>query len=249
MAVQMNAVSPVQVHATEKRRARPAFQDHVIPGFARPGAGAGPEAWAAAFEDAYSSASGDLSQVPWCCGEPDPALVSWIDSEAPGLVRPGATVAVVGCGTGDDAAELASRGYDVTAMDVSPTAIAWAQRRFGHMSDNFLCADLLALPASLRRRADLVVEVETLSWLPPELREAAAASLVAMARPRGMVLIVSSLDDEQSPDADAAAPFPLAPEALASLMAAHGMSPMEPLENCVVEDSGRRRLCAAFRRS
>jgi SAM-dependent methyltransferase len=248
MGVHVNTVPPLQVLAPEKRRARPGLQDHVIPGFARPDAEAPAAEWAAAFEDAYSSALGDLLQVPWCRGEADPALVSWIDSEAPGLVRPGAAVAVTGCGAGDDAAELASRGYDITAVDISPTAIAWAQRRFEHMSDNFICADLLALPASLRRRADLVVDVETLSWLPPKLRGTAASALVAMSRPRGMVLIVASIGSETGADAWAS-PDPLTPEELAQVMGAHGLSPMEPLDRCVVVDGGRRRICAAFRRS
>ena len=34
---------------------------------------------------------------------------------------------VVGCGLGDDVAELLSRGYDAVGFDVSPTAIGWAR--------------------------------------------------------------------------------------------------------------------------
>ncbi|MCC5670705.1 class I SAM-dependent methyltransferase [Nostoc sp. CHAB 5784] len=36
---------------------------------------------------------------------------------------------VIGCGLGDDAEAIASLGFEVTAFDISPTAIAWCQER------------------------------------------------------------------------------------------------------------------------
>jgi SAM-dependent methyltransferase len=40
----------------------------------------------------------------------------------------------VGCGTGNDAARLAEAGFDVTAVDLSPEAIARARRRYGSLA-------------------------------------------------------------------------------------------------------------------
>ncbi|MDZ4832086.1 MAG: methyltransferase domain-containing protein, partial [Phycisphaerae bacterium] len=79
------------------------------------------------FEAIYRDAQGDPSRVRWEDGRPNPLLVSWLDRDAGDALRTGARVAVVGCGLGNDARELARRGYDVTAFDVSPTAIEWAR--------------------------------------------------------------------------------------------------------------------------
>lgn len=40
-----------------------------------------------------------------------------------------ARAVVIGCGLGDDAEYLASMGYEVTAFDISPTAIAMCHTR------------------------------------------------------------------------------------------------------------------------
>ena len=55
------------------------------------------------FEAIYATAGGDASRIPWSDGIPNPALVTWLDTVGPSLVRCGARVAVVGCGLGEDA--------------------------------------------------------------------------------------------------------------------------------------------------
>ena len=45
-----------------------------------------------------------------------------------GRLEPCRTVEI-GCGTGSDAIYLASRGFDFTAIDIAPTALAIAERR------------------------------------------------------------------------------------------------------------------------
>ena len=54
----------------------------------------------------YRDASGQMSKVPWADGRPNPALVSWLNAEAAGRVRPGSRAVVIGCGLGDDVVEL-----------------------------------------------------------------------------------------------------------------------------------------------
>lgn len=46
----------------------------------------------------------------------------------PGLIIPGRTLDL-GCGTGRNALRLASLGFEVDAVDLSPAAIAWAALR------------------------------------------------------------------------------------------------------------------------
>ena len=55
-------------------------------------------------------------------GRANPVLVSTVESMSPGSALD------LGCGEGGDAVWLASRGWQVTATDVSPTAISRGQR-------------------------------------------------------------------------------------------------------------------------
>ncbi|HEU4950428.1 MAG TPA: methyltransferase domain-containing protein [Holophagaceae bacterium] len=50
-------------------------------------------------------------------------------------LAPGARLAVPGCGFGHDAAELARRGFRVTAFDVAPLALEGARARHGQTVD------------------------------------------------------------------------------------------------------------------
>jgi SAM-dependent methyltransferase len=156
----------------------------------------GHPAW---FEEIYRSASGDPSRIPWADAAANPHLVHWLNAHAPSRLRPGARVVVVGCGLGDDVAALIERGYDAVGFDVSPTSIDWARRRFPEHARSFFAADLMQPPPRLRRRFDLVAEVYTLQALHPSQRQSAAASVAAMACPRGAVLAIARARADGSP--------------------------------------------------
>lgn len=63
--------------------------------------------------------------VPFFVPKPDENLVSYLDR---GLVGPGRALDV-GCGPGRNTLHLASAGFEVDAVDLSPEAIAWAEDR------------------------------------------------------------------------------------------------------------------------
>ncbi len=67
-------------------------------------------------------AEGDL---PWDTGHPSEHLVEIVEG---GTVKPGPALEV-GCGTGTNAWWLASKGFDVVAVDLSPLAIERARAR------------------------------------------------------------------------------------------------------------------------
>ncbi|MFM9995918.1 MAG: class I SAM-dependent methyltransferase [Phycisphaerales bacterium] len=209
-----------------------------------------PNAWVRYFEEIYHRADGDTGHVPWADSHANPALVSWLNAEAPSVIRPGAAVTVVGCGLGHDVVELAGRGYDVLGFDVSPTAIDWAKRLHPEIADRLVAADLFNLPAGLPRRADLVVEVCTLQALHPSLREHAAQAAVTLARPRGCVLAICRGRDEVEPlEAATAPPYPLTCSELCGLMEAQGWYPTRPVDDFVDDETPpKRRLRAAFKR-
>jgi SAM-dependent methyltransferase len=83
--------------------------------------------------------------IPWDRGEVSPALFHWLQQEALLPCR----ILVPGCGRGHEAAELARLGFEVTALDIAPAALA------------HLKAELDQVGAS----ADLV-EADALAWQP-----------------------------------------------------------------------------------
>jgi SAM-dependent methyltransferase len=232
------------VLGTDKQRG---VEVPVVAGLNPPTSG-DPSAWISYFEEVYRDAAGDATRVPWAHERPSPALVTWLNREAPGLMRPGARVAVVGCGLGDDVRELADRGYDPVGFDVSPTAVEWARQRFPALRDRYVVADAMSPPPSLQRRADLVVEINTLQAVHPTLREHVARGVVSLARPKGLVLAVCRGREPGEPAATAP-PFALTVDELTGLFGACGWAPMREVDDFLDDESpARRRLRAAFRK-
>ena len=202
------------------------------------------------YEAVYHDAEGQESRIPWHQSGPCPALVSWLNTEALSLVRPGGRVAVIGCGLGDDVAELEDRGYDVIGFDVSHTAIQWAQNRHPALAKQFVHADLFDLPMNLRRRFDLVIEVHTIQSVHPTLRVRAAEAISALTGPHGIALLIAyGRDDAQSLAEFDAPPYPLTVSEFSGAMEANGMFPTRQVDD--FEDDGTppvHRLRAAFRR-
>ncbi|MFF0741219.1 class I SAM-dependent methyltransferase [Streptomyces sp. NPDC004111] len=64
--------------------------------------------------------------VPFFAAKPDENLVSYLDR---GLLAPRGRALDLGCGPGRNALHLAAAGYEVDAVDLSPTAIDWAEDR------------------------------------------------------------------------------------------------------------------------
>jgi methyl halide transferase len=84
-------------------------------------------------------------ELPWDTGVPEGHLVVAVDG---GTIRPGRALEV-GCGTGTNALWLATKGFDVVALDVSPLAIERANAKKAAAGEpgercRFLVADFLA---------------------------------------------------------------------------------------------------------
>ena len=106
---------------------------------------------------------------------------------------------VVACGLGDDAEELAARGYTVTAFDVSPTAIGKCHDRFPASAVNYLVADVFALPKAWTESYALVVEIRTLQSLPLDRREQAVKAIAATVAPGGEVFVRTAIREPDEP--------------------------------------------------
>ncbi len=203
------------------------------------------------YEHIYVTASGDPTCLPWHHPGANHALLDWLHTEAPRLVRPGARTIVVGCGLGDDVIELANRGYDACGFDISPTCIDWARRRFPDEAERFFLADVLEPPTRLRARFDLVVEAFTIQSVWPSVREEAFAGVVSLAKPHGTVLTLARSRDENTRLEECeCAPYPLCRSELLERMERLGFSPMHELDECVDDqDPPMPCLRAAFRRT
>lgn len=143
------------------------------------------------FEPLYAEAQGNASQVPWALSGAVPSLTNWLAQNRE--VAAGRSAVVVGCGLGDDAEALAAAGFAVTAFDISPSAIAWAKKRFPNSAVSYVVADLFDLPGSWPGSFDLVFEFRTVQALPVAVRAEVIAKIAALAKSGGTVLVVTYL--------------------------------------------------------
>ncbi len=193
------------------------------------------------FEDIYLQAGDDLAAVPWAELRPRPALVEWLDSRPD---RPGATALVIACGFGDDAEELARRGYAVRAFDVAPTAIARCRERFPDSPVDYRVADLFALPADWSGGHDLVVEIQTVQSLPRDVRRETITAVAATVGRGGELFVRASGRDDDEPTPHR--PWPVSRADLAVLADA-GLS--EERFDDTRDARGGRWFHAAYRRA
>lgn len=140
------------------------------------------------FEPLYNHAQNGETSVPWALMQPDTALVEWLNQHK--VDGKGKRALVVGCGLGDDAAELAQRGFQTTAFDVSSTAIDWAQERFPDSAVDFQTQDLFKTPDSWRGSFDFVLEIRTIQSLPYTLAEQSMAQIASFIKPGGTLLVI-----------------------------------------------------------
>lgn len=162
----------------------------------------------------YAAAGDDFAALPWAGLKPFPLLVEWLEGAGAGM---GGKALVVGTGLGDDAEEVARRGFDVTAFDLSPTAIERARERFPQSTVDYRAADLLDLPGEWRGRFDLVVEIRTLQSLPIGDRRAAATAIAGTVAPAGLLWLFALGRDSHLPGETR--PWPVTEEELAVLEA------------------------------
>jgi SAM-dependent methyltransferase len=145
------------------------------------------------FEPLYASAERDANIIPWADLASNPNLVGWLDEHR--ISGSGKKALKVGCGLGDDAEELANRGFEVTAFDISATAINWCIERFPESKVDYLVEDLFSVPVSWN-------EV-----LPLELRIKAMAELTKLLAPGGSLLVICRGRDET--DEEGKMPWPI----------------------------------------
>ncbi|MEU2871481.1 class I SAM-dependent methyltransferase [Streptomyces olivoreticuli] len=122
--------------------------------------------------------------VPFFVAKPDENLASYVDR---GLITPGRALDL-GCGPGRNALHLASLGFQVDAVDLSPTAITWAEERAREAGADirFHCGDAFALAGTeLTGPYDLIYDSGCFHHLPPHRRISYRALLDGALAPGG----------------------------------------------------------------
>ncbi|GAA2388365.1 class I SAM-dependent methyltransferase [Streptomyces glaucosporus] len=107
--------------------------------------------------------------VPFFAAKPDENLASYLDR---GLIAPGRALDL-GCGPGRNALHLASLGFEVDAVDLSPEAVAWAEERAREAGAaiRFRVGDAFASGAdALTGPYDLIHDSGCFHHLPPHRR-------------------------------------------------------------------------------
>ncbi|NKQ53084.1 class I SAM-dependent methyltransferase [Amycolatopsis sp. K13G38] len=122
---------------------------------------------------------GPAGFVPWDIGEPQPLLV---EVEAAGELR--GDLLDAGCGLADNALFLGGRGYRVTGIDASPTAIdrARAKARDRGLDVEFAVADATRLDG-LDDRFDTVLDSALYHCLNDDEQRAYVTALHRVCRP------------------------------------------------------------------
>ena len=135
----------------------------------------------------------DPLAMPWTCPLGlDPDVARALASRGLGSGR----ALDVGTGSGNQALELARRGFDVTGSDLAPSAVREARKRAADagLTVRFVVDDALA--TRLEPGFDLVLDRACFQVLAPDLRARYARTVAELLAPGGLFLLKAFSDAE-----------------------------------------------------
>ena len=150
-------------------------------------------------------------RLPWDCGGVPERLRRFIELEnGEGRVA-GKSVLIPGCGSAYEAAYLASRGMQVTAIDVSEPAIERARSIVGDLPVRFEVSDFFEL---VQNDFDFVYERAFLCAIHPSFRDRFPAVLRSLLKDDGKLFGFFFVDTERK----SGPPYPITEVNLSTLM-------------------------------
>lgn len=147
------------------------------------------------FENLYAVTNKKGEGVPWANMQTHPTFKNWIDKNE--LIGKGKTALVVGCGMGDDAIELESHGFEVTAFDVSNSAVELCKTRFPNSKVDFIQADLLEGISDWYQKFDFVLEIFTIQALPPKYEKTLIHNIADFVSKEGELMVITEVQNEK----------------------------------------------------
>jgi methyl halide transferase len=154
-------------------------------------------------------------QDRWDLGCPAPPLINLLASaQAPKAGR----IAVLGCGSGQDAMLFSTAGFDVVGFDFAPSAIerACATAKARELDAQFLQRNIFELKAEFLHGFDYVLEHTCFCTIDPILRSQYVQVVKDLLRPNGQLIALfytNRWSDEP--------PFGIKPEAILALFTLH----------------------------
>lgn len=145
------------------------------------------------FEVLYSESNEGGEGVPWANMAPHPLFKSWISNNP--IIGKGKSALVVGCGMGDDAIELEAAGFEVTAFDVSNSAIELCKKRFPNSKIKFVQADLIEGVSEWYKKFDFVLEIFTIQALPPKYEKILIQNISDFVSTNGKLVLITEVND------------------------------------------------------
>ncbi len=133
--------------------------------------------------------------IPWNIETPPEALVELVSSRR---ITPCRAVDL-GCGAGNNSIYLAQQGFDVTGVDISPTAITIAEEnaKKKRVSCRFVTADVLGDLSGVGKGFQFAFDWELLHHIPPEKRGAYVRNVFMLLEPDGTYFSVTfSVEDK-----------------------------------------------------
>ena len=191
------------------------------------------------FEELYCSSGRDRSLIPWDWMEPHPFLVEWIEEN-----QHTGRALVVGSGLGEDAAFLYEKGWEVTAFDVSESAVEWASQLHKGKEIDWSVGDLVKPEEIWKEAFDLVLEVHILQAIPENIRNAAYRNLSSLLERHGLLVCIGRLADGLEEEIEAP-PWPLSREFIHQI--GEGLSEVE-FHTAVIPDKEEIRYRAVWKR-
>jgi SAM-dependent methyltransferase len=146
------------------------------------------------IDDLYKNTP--LEEIPWNMKTPPELLVELVDS---GKVRPCKAVDL-GCGAGNYAIYLAGRGFEVTGIDFSPTAIRIAKENAEKkgVKCNFFVADVIDGLDKINQTWDFAYDWGLLHHISPKRRRKYLENVRRILNPKGKFLSVSFSEKDTS---------------------------------------------------
>jgi SAM-dependent methyltransferase len=138
-----------------------------------------------------------LAEIPWHSDKPDQELVDLIENEK---IRPN-SVLDIGCGAGTDALYIASKGCEVTAIDVSHEAIRIARERAGRagVGIDFILGNFVDV-AFENERFDFINDRGFFHHIDPRRREKVAVKINSVLKTSGCYYLRCWSDKEEESD-------------------------------------------------
>jgi cyclopropane fatty-acyl-phospholipid synthase-like methyltransferase len=138
------------------------------------------------MEDIYQQIP--INEIPWDITEPPEPLVELVTS---GKILPCKTVDL-GCGSGNYSLFLAKRGFEVTGIDISPTAIKMAKEKVDEkgVTCDFIAGNLLDNLNELTGHFDFAFDWEVLHHIFPDNRKRYIKNVLSLLRSNALYFSV-----------------------------------------------------------